>query len=506
MAMAVRWPRVLTPSYLAQLMRRQKDPAAALRLFDEAPLRYPSYRHNSLVYSAALDSLLSVDPLPVPALADLLSRLALRDSCPAPDLLFARAIRALSGDPPAALSLFLRLLPCSNSPSWSLSFHALLRLLLARGHLSLALRLFSSCAGRREVRLGPPALNLLVDALCCDGRPDAAVQAFAAFSDLCCYPDRDTYRNLMRGLCDAGRLDDAIHLLRSMLWRISQKGCDADVVVYRTLLEALCQNGRTAEAEEILARVLKKGLRSSKRRRTFCGPVLQGLTVEEAKKVIDEALVVRGVKSLASYRAMLKDLYAEGNFDDAQQMFDEMIESGFRPPVSIFENKISALCQEGRADDSVRVLEKEMPGKDCVPTVRTYNLVMEGLCKEGKSMRAVECLDKMDKQVGCVAQKETFEILVDGLHAECRHLEAAQVLERMLRRRYRPNRAVFSSVIQGLCSIVRRYEATLWLEEMISHGEIPEAEVWASLASMVCFTDLTESLLLEVLEHKHDAG
>lgn len=291
-----------------------------------------------------------------------------------------------------------------------------------------------------------------------------------------------------------------------MLWRISQKGCDADVVVYRTLLEALCQNGRTAEAEEILARVLKKGLRSSKRRRTFCGPVLQGLTVEEAKKVIDEALVVRGVKSLASYRAMLKDLYAEGNFDDAQQMFDEMIESGFRPPVSIFENKISALCQEGRADDSVRVLEKEMPGKDCVPTVRTYNLVMEGLCKEGKSMRAVEYLDKMDKQVGCVAQKETFEILVDGLHAECRHLEAAQVLERMLRRRYRPNRAVFSSVIQGLCSIVRRYEATLWLEEMISHGEIPEAEVWASLASMVCFSDLTESLLLEVLEHKHDAG
>ncbi|WOL19603.1 hypothetical protein Cni_G28405 [Canna indica] len=506
MATVVRWPRVLTPSRLAQLIRQQKDPADALRLFEDAPLRYSSYRHNSLVYSAALDSLLSVDPVPVPAVAALLSHLALRDSCPAPDPLFARAIGALYEDPSTALHLFLRLLPRSNAHTWSLSFDALLRLLLSRGHLTLALGLLARCAGRREVQFGAPSLNLIVAALCRAGRPAAALQAFASFKDLCCNPDRDTYRTLMRGLCKAGHLDDAIHLLRSMLWRISQKGCDADVVVYRTLVEALHRHGRITEAEEILAKVLKKGLRSPKRRQTFCGPVLEGMTTEEAKKVIDESLVVRGIKSMASYKAMLGDLYAEGRLDHAQQMFDEMIQSGFRPTVSIFEDKINALCREGRADDSAIVLEKEMMERDCVPTVNTYNLVMEGLCKDGKSMRAVEYLARMEKQVGCVSQKDTFLILISGLCAECRYIEAAKILERMLRMRYRPNRDVFNSIIRGLCSIGRRYEAVLWLEEMVSHGKIPELDIWTSLASIVLFDDSMGTLFLELMEDVHDTG
>ncbi|KAG6517053.1 pentatricopeptide repeat-containing protein At1g05600-like [Zingiber officinale] len=496
------WPRVLTPSRLVQIIRREKDPSAALRLLDTAPLRYPSYRHNSLVYSAALDSLLSAEPLPVSAISSLLSRLSLRESCPSPDPLFARAITALNGDPPTALALFVRVLPRSNSPSWSCSFHALLRLLLSRGYLTLALGIVARCAGRREVQFGYHTLNLLLDALCRAGRPDAALQAFSSFKDVCCHPDRDTYRILMRGLCDAGRLDDAYHLLLSMLWRISQKGCDADVVVYRTLIEALHRDGRIADAEDILTRVLLKGLKSPKRRRTFCGPVLSGLNAEEVKQVIDEALVVRGVKSLASYKALLGDLYAEGRLVDAQQMFDEMIKSGFRPTVSIFEDKIGALCREGKADEAANVLSEEMIENGCVPSVLAYNLVMDRLCKEGQSTRAVEYLSRMERQLACVPQKETFTILIDGLCGERQYLEAAQILEKMLRRRYLPTRAVFGNVIQGLCLIGRIFEAVLWLEEMISHGKIPEAEIWTSLASQVCSVDgAVETLILDVLEH-----
>ncbi|XP_026655701.2 LOW QUALITY PROTEIN: pentatricopeptide repeat-containing protein At1g05600 [Phoenix dactylifera] len=500
----VRWPRVLTPTYLAQLIRRQKNPVTALHLFRTAPLRYPAYRHNSVVYAAMADQLLSNYPLPAsPSSTPSSPRWP---STPPPFRSHLRP-RHLLLPLPRRRPPPLPPPPLSNCPSWPLSFLALLRLLLSLNPadgLPHALRLLAAFAGRREASLGAPALNLLVAALCRARRPDLALHVFADLGAHCCYPDRDTYRALMRGLCDAGRLDDAVHLLYSMLRRISQKGCDADVVVYRTLLEALCAADRVAEAEHLLAKVLLKGLRYPRRRRAFRPPELQGRSLEDMKSIIGDALVSGGVRSLASYKAMVVDLYAEGKLGHADKLFDEMIQRGFRPPVSVFVSKIAALCKEGRVEDGARVVEVEMMERDCVPTVRAYNLVMDGLCKGGKATRAAGYLDRMDRQVGCVASKESFELLVDGLCSEGRFLEAARILERMLRRRYWPQSAIFDNVIRGLCSSGRSYEAVLWLEEMISQGKIPQADVWTSLVSMVCLVDdlVKSSSFWDLLEHE----
>ena len=57
-----------------------------------------------------------------------------------------------------------------------------------------------------------------------------------------CYPNKESYRILMKELCEGGRLNEATHLLYSMFWRISQKGSGEDIVVYRTLLYAESDN------------------------------------------------------------------------------------------------------------------------------------------------------------------------------------------------------------------------------------------------------------------------
>ncbi|KAK8926107.1 Pentatricopeptide repeat-containing protein [Platanthera zijinensis] len=500
----VRWPQMLSPTYLAHLIRQQKNPLNALHLFNSASHRYPSYRHNSAVYSAMIDTLSS--PLRPHLLLSLLHQMSL-DSAPARDSVFSRAIIALDrADHHAdALFVYCRLIPLSNCPSSPLSLLSLLHALVSRGLLRSALHLLLS-PGSDSSCLGTSGINLLISVACRLRRPDLGIQAFAAIRELCCYPDRDTYRILMKGLCDTGRLDDAVHLLYSMLWRISRKGCDADVVVYRTLLEALCSAGRVKLAEEILGKVLKKGLRSPRARRAFQRPVLSGATtLEEMKRIFDEALVVRGVRSPASYEAMITDLYEDGEFAHAGKLFDEMTQKGFRPLVSMFEAKIAALCREGRTEDGIRVLEMEMVESGCVPTVKAYNVLMAGLCRKQELTRAMDLLDRMDKQLGCVAQKETFEILVDGFCSQGLFLEAAHVLEKMQRRKYWPESRIINSVIGGLCSAGRRYEALLLLEEMLSQGKMPEASVWTSLLSMVfggpiiqkdaCMTCLLDDLL-----------
>ncbi|OVA14636.1 Pentatricopeptide repeat [Macleaya cordata] len=494
----IRWPRFLTPTQLSQIIRDQKNPLTALQIFNEATSRFPNYRHNGPVYSTIINTLANSGLLP--QMKDVIHQMK-QDSCECKDSIFTTAIKtyAKAGMLDEAVSLFKNL-PQFNCVNWTESFLTLLQILVKQSKFdeSTAHRLFIENSNAWEVKTRIRSLNVLIGALCRRNRSDLALQIFQEMNDQCCYPNKETYRVLMRGLCEDGRLNEATHLLYSMFWRISQKGSGEDVVVYRTLLEALCDNGHVEEAVEILRKVLRKGLKAPKR--CLQGLDLENGSLEEIKCSINQALIRGGVPSLASYSAMAVDFYSEGNIDDANKVFEEMRERGFRPLVSTYEAKIRALCREGRADVAARVIEEEMVEGNCVPTVGTYNILLKGLCHERKSMRAVGYLDKMARQVGCVADKETYSVLVDGLCWEGRFVEASKVFERMLDRKYWPcGDTVFNKLIRGLCSVGRIYEAFVLLEEMVSQGKVPDGSVWNSLVAAVC-TDEVDDFVGTTLE------
>lgn len=63
---------------------------------------------------------------------------------------------------------------------------------------------------------------------------------------------------------------------KGLLWRISQKGCEADIVVCCMLLELLREDGKVRQTEDVLGMMLLKGLNMLRKRRVLRSRSLKG--------------------------------------------------------------------------------------------------------------------------------------------------------------------------------------------------------------------------------------
>ncbi|KAF8006799.1 hypothetical protein BT93_K0958 [Corymbia citriodora subsp. variegata] len=484
--MPVRWPRLLNPTQLSQILKCQKNPVTALEIFKEARHKYPNYRHNGPVYSTIIGILANCGR--ISEMEEVINEMK-EDSCECADFTFAAAINTYSkhGLLDKAVGLF-KILPQFNCVNWTESFNTLLQILVKESRLEDAYHLFLRNSHGWAVKSRLHSLNLLMDALCQRRHSDLALRIFLEMDYQNCYPDRESYGILMRGLCEDGKLDEATHLLYSMFWRISQKGSGEDIAVYRTLLSALCDNGRVQEALEIVRKILKKGLKAPTLHLqpldlTRCNKAEEA---EIVKCSINDFLIKGSVPSSASYSAMAVYLYSEGKIKEAEKVLSEMRRKGFRPPNSTYEAKLAALCRNGEVEGAARVIDVEMVEDNSVPTRRAYNILLEGLCNQGYSVVAIEYLEKMRKKLSCTPDKKSYEILLDGLCHEGRFGTASKVLEQMIINSHLPRGGYFSKIIQGLCAIGRQYQAVTWLEEMVSRGSVPEVPVWNSLVSSFC--------------------
>ncbi|KAL8138272.1 hypothetical protein V2J09_004273 [Rumex salicifolius] len=462
----------------------QKNPLTALHIFNEIKSKHPNYRHNGGVYATMISILQSSGR--ISEMKEVINQMK-RDSCEFKDKVAASVIKAFAdaGMVDEAVSLF-RSLPEFNCVNWTASFNTLLEILMKESKLVSFHRLFVDNSLGWEVKSRIGSLNLLMDSLCRIHRSDLALEVFQELSLQHCYPDRKSYMILMRGLCKDGRLNEAIHLLYSMFWRISHKGSGGDIAIYRTLLDTLCDHRQADETVEILGKVLRKGLRAPKSRRKL--PDLDYIFANDdpkwAKSLIHEALIKCTLPSTASYGAVITDLYSEGKIKEANKVLDVMREKGFDASPKIYEEKVAALCREGLVEEAAKVIEEEMLQWNCVPTTEVFNAAVKGLCQKGSSITAVKLLEKMVKQPGCAPNQETYGLIVDGLCHDGMIDEASKILDIMVNNLHRPGSSTLDAVIRGFCSKGRIYDVVLWLEEMISHGLLPEQSLWDAMVGL----------------------
>ncbi|KAL6194910.1 hypothetical protein ACLB2K_035985 [Fragaria x ananassa] len=73
---------------------------------------------------------------------------------------------------------------------------------------------------------------------------------------------------------------------------------------------------------------------------------------------------------------MAINLYIENKFIEADAVLNEMQDRGFRPTSVVYGAKAAALCKERKVVEAVEVIEKEMVGANCVPTMEVFSIVV----------------------------------------------------------------------------------------------------------------------------------
>ncbi|KAJ3702489.1 hypothetical protein LUZ61_006194 [Rhynchospora tenuis] len=166
-----------------------------------------------------------------------------------------------------------------------------------------------------------PTYNLLLNSMHKAGRPWQVKTIYTEMRNNGVVPNRYTYAVAIRAYCKARYWRDALALYQEM----KAAGLGLDVILYNHLLAMCADVGLVKEAEEIF---------------------------DEMKK-----LPVGSRPDSWSYSAIITVYCCSGQVLQAEQLFSEMLDAGFKPTIYVLTSMIQCYGIAKQADDVVRVID-----------------------------------------------------------------------------------------------------------------------------------------------------
>ncbi|KAF3951805.1 hypothetical protein CMV_022583 [Castanea mollissima] len=230
--------------------------------------------------------------------------------------------------------------------------------------------------------------DIAIRSLCLAGRVDQAVELVKEFSSKHSVPDTYTYNFIIKHLCKARSLsliDDFIEEMRDNF------DLKPDLVTYTILIDNVCNMKNLREATRLVKVLKKEGFKP-------------------------DCFV---------YNTIMKGYCMLSNGSEAIGVYNEMKEEGVEPDLVTYNTLIFGLSKSGRVKEAKKIL-RVMTEKGHFPDTVTYTSLMNGLCREGDALGALALLEEMEVR-GCSPNSCTYSTLLHGL-CKARLLEKAKEL------------------------------------------------------------------------------
>ncbi|XP_044462172.1 pentatricopeptide repeat-containing protein At1g10270-like [Mangifera indica] len=217
----------------------------------------------------------------------------------------------------------------------------------------------------RNFRMTPVTCNTLLEVLLRWGKKVEAEALFEQMLDNHQPPNiqavnSDTFNIMVNECFKLGNFSEAIDTFKKVGTHPKSKPFSMDVAGYNNIIARFCENGMLEEAEKLFAELCSKSV----------------------------------TPDATSYRTLIDAYLKVERIDDALQLFNRMVESGFRVVVSFGTRVFSEFIDKGKAADCAPILTK-MGEKDPKPDFLIYDVVVRGLCNEGLFDLSRDIVDQM---------------------------------------------------------------------------------------------------------------
>ncbi|GKU99344.1 hypothetical protein SLEP1_g12207 [Rubroshorea leprosula] len=287
------------------------------------------------------------------------------------------------------------------------TYNALINGYCILGRVEEALRLLKEMV---EKGLAPDIVSYstIISGFCKNRDLERAFQMKQEMAEKGISPDTITYSSLINGLSELGRLHEACNLFQEMV----DLGLCPDEFSYTSLINGYCREGDISEALDLHNEMVRKGL---------------------FPDVVTYSVLINGLNKLARTREakrLLLKLFYEGSVPN-DVTYDTLIENCSNIEFKSVVGLLKGFCMKGLMNEADRVFESMLQKKN-KPDESVYNVIIHGHCRGGDVRKAYDLYREMVNS-GFIPHTVTVIALVRALFMDGKNDELNQVIKNTLR-------------------------------------------------------------------------
>ncbi|CAO1939135.1 unnamed protein product [Urochloa humidicola] len=255
---------------------------------------------------------------------------------------------------------------------------------------ALAIALFNRISRSTGPRVVPTTVctySILMDCCCRARRPDLVLAFFGRILRLGLQLDVFTFNNLLKGLCQAKRTNEALDMLLCLLWT---PGLDSahDVISFSIVINGFFKEGKVEKACNLFHQMIQRGVPPDVVTYNIVIDALcKARAMDKAERVLRQMINDGVPPNIRTYTILTHGYSTLGQWKNAVRIFTEMTSRGFLPDAAMWNSFMASLCRHGRIKEARNIFDS-MALKGQKPDVVSYRVMLHGYATEG-------CFDEM---------------------------------------------------------------------------------------------------------------
>uniref|UniRef100_J3N0M0 Pentacotripeptide-repeat region of PRORP domain-containing protein n=1 Tax=Oryza brachyantha TaxID=4533 RepID=J3N0M0_ORYBR len=264
-------------------------------------------------------------------------------------------------------------------------------------------------------------------------------------------PVNTVFNLMIVAMCSEGRLDASYYLLEKLV----AYGCEPSVLTYNIVIKCLCEQKRMDDARRLITLMQSRGVRPDISTNSIMVTAYCKIgDIESALRLFDE-MAKDGIEpSIAVYDSIIACLCRMKHFKEAEVTLRQMIGEGLPPDEVIYTSLLNGYSTTKQTRNACRIFD-EMLECGLQPGSHAYGSLINGLVKENKFRTALYYLERMLEE-GIAPQTVIYTMLINQFFRKGDVRLGLDLVVLMMKSHVEPDLITYGALITGICRNVDR--------------------------------------------------